>query len=101
MTALNCDSTLEPVVSEDGKVYTFKYNGVSAKDMGKTVIFVVYIRVGATGKLYSAPQRMSIDFTAKSVINGNYSPSYKTLAKEMVVYGEYAKQYFANRTEQE
>lgn len=98
LTKTNADGMAKPAV--EGNSFVFKYDGLSAKQMGKTTILVVYVR-GSFGLAYSEPLRISIDNTAKQVINGNYSDEFKTLAKEMVVYGEYAKEYFATRTEQE
>lgn len=98
LTKTNADGKATPAT--EGNSFVFKFDGLSAKQMGKTIILVVHVR-GSFGLAYSEPLRISIDNTAKQVINGSYSDEFKTLAKEMVVYGEYAKEYFATRTEQE
>ena len=84
----------------DANTFTYKHEGVAAKNMDQTVILVAAIRGGNAGYIswrYSRPTRISIDYLAERVITGNYEASYKTLAQEMVVYGEHAKAYFASR----
>ena len=73
-----------------------RFTGIAAKDMGMTVYGCSYIKVDGEYKYYGI-YRNSIDAYAKSMIyKADSTTALKDLMKATVVYGEYAKTYFAN-----
>lgn len=76
-----------------------RFTGIAAKDMGKTVFGCSYIKVDGEYKYYGI-YKNSIDAYAKSMLGKPESTAaLKDLMKATVVYGEYAKTYFANNAD--
>lgn len=84
--------------SIDGMTFTAKAEGMAPKEMGETIMVSGYIVVD--GEYYYTPVlRRSLDYCADGINNGNYGQNFKNTMKAMVVYGEYAKLYFAGLEE--
>ena len=79
--------------SNGGKTFKLSYAGTPAKEMGDTVYVVGFYEIdGET--YYSGVVTRSIEYYANNTINGNYPENLKTTVKALVVYGDYAKNYF-------
>ena len=76
-------------------VYDVRFTGISAKDMGKTVYACAYMIVDGEYK-YSGMFTYSIEEYAKSVQNSNVEDILHNVVESMVVYGDYAREYFLN-----
>ena len=73
------------------------YAGTPAKEMGDTVYIVGFYTIDGT-TYYSGVITRSIEYYADQVIdNTDYAESLWATMKAMVVYGDYAKTYFAER----
>lgn len=66
---------------------------IAASKMCDTFAVAAYVKTD-TGYHYCGISRISVDYYAEKIINGNYIDAMKELAKYMVVYGEYANNYF-------
>ncbi len=74
------------------------YAGTAAKDMGNTVFYAAYYTKADGTVIYSGVQRTSIETYANAVITGTYSARLKSTMKALVVYGDMAKDFWANRS---
>lgn len=78
----NIDGTIEGSIRD-----------IAASQMCDTFAVAAYVKT-ETGYHYCGISRISVDYYAEKIINGNYTDDMKDLAKYMVVYGEYAYNYF-------
>lgn len=77
----------------DGQI-DIPYTGIAAKDMGETVIVCGYVKVDGN-YIYTPVFRPSVDRYAQIIIESADQPeTMKELAEFMVVYGEFANEYF-------
>lgn len=85
------------------KVYTCEvdgileadYTGIAAKNMGDTVFACGYVMIDGEYH-YTSVFRTSVDnYASKSMVGTSTSETMKMLDQYLVVYGEYAKAYFA------
>ena len=74
--------------------YESRFTGIAAKDMGDTVFGCSYIKVDGEYKYYGI-YKNSIEAYAHKMMNGA-GTTLKDLLESTVVYGDYAKVYFAN-----
>ena len=80
----------------DGSKYYAGYANIAAKEIGDTFFIAGFVEDEGVMK-YSPVVRRSVDHFANSVITSNVSAEYKSLAKYLVVYGDYAYSYFKNK----
>ena len=79
-----------------GADFKVSYAGTPAKEMGDTVYVVGFYEIGGT-TYYSGVVSRSIEDYAKNEIKSTTSAaSLQAAMKAMVVYGDHAKNYFAN-----
>ena len=78
--------------SEAADQILLNYAGLAAKDMGETIFMCGYALVDDAYS-YTGLFRLSIDYYAQKILDGDYDAAMKVLAREMVVYGEYARDY--------
>lgn len=91
LTLDNC--TNRYVIGENG-LMQFEYTGISAKNMHKTVFMCGYVIIGDQ-YYYTSVFRTSVDYYAQKIMTeSGHSAEMVELAKYMVVYGEYAYNYF-------
>ena len=101
LTELTLENASDIIYATDdninGNTYTVQYKGKPAKEMGDTIMVSGFVKIGDT--YYFAPiQTRSVEYYAEKIISNPDKTEYiKNLVKEMVVYGDYAIQYFASR----
>ncbi len=78
--------------------HVFCYDEIAAKEMNDDLYVVAYVKTGGR-YIYSDPLVYSVVKYANTVLNGNYSNEFKTLAVDMLNYGAMAQNYFDYRTD--
>lgn len=96
---LTWENAVEHVMDPDSPIEV-AYTGNAAKNMGDTIFACGYVVIDGEYH-YTSVFRTSIDTYAKKILaSDSYTDSMHTLAEYMLVYGEYAKDYFiTNRGE--
>ena len=90
---LTWENAYDIVTCEPDGTIEASVEGITAARMCDTFVSVAYVKIGDQ-YYYSGVSRISIDYYARKVIDGDYVDSMKELAKYTVVYGEYAYNYF-------